>query len=99
EEAVRHAVAASDTEAVDLHVVDFVAATLPELLAKADGRQWIRGAEHQVLKTRDLPSERVEPGFRLRLLAMLVDPNIAYILMMIGFYGILFELQIHGVVR
>src|SRR5213075_1823501 len=40
EDAVRHAVAASETEAVELHVVDFVAATVPEVLAKADGHEW-----------------------------------------------------------
>src|SRR5438552_16729232 len=52
EKAVRSAVAASETEAVDLKVVDFIAATLPELLAKADGRTWRRGEERRVLRVR-----------------------------------------------
>jgi membrane-bound serine protease (ClpP class) len=98
EDAVRHAVAASETEAVELHVVDFVAATTTELLAKADGRTWRRNGETRTLAVRGLPVERVEPGFRLKLMAMLADPNVAYILMLMGFYGILFELQNPGAI-
>jgi membrane-bound serine protease (ClpP class) len=96
ERAVREAVSASETEAVDLHVVDFLAASLPELLAKADGRIWKRGEETHRLAVRGLPMDRIEPGFRERLLALIADPNVAYILMMLGFYGMLFELQNPG---
>ncbi|HEY2956004.1 MAG TPA: nodulation protein NfeD [Candidatus Eisenbacteria bacterium] len=98
ERAVRAAVAASETEAVDLGVVDFVAATLPELLAKADGHTWKRGSERNVLHVRGLPHDRIEPGFRQRLLAILAEPSVAYILLMLGFYGILFELQNPGAI-
>jgi membrane-bound serine protease (ClpP class) len=96
EKAVREAVAASETEAVELDVVDFVAATDAELLATADGRSWRRGSETRRLRVRDLPIDRIEPGFRQRLLALIADPNVAYILMMLGFYGLLFELQNPG---
>ena len=98
EKAVRTAVAASETEAVDLGVVDFIAATLPELLAKADGRIWRRGDERHVLRVRGLPVDRLEPGFRQRLLAVLAEPSVAYILLMLGFYGLLFELQNPGAI-
>jgi len=98
ERAVRAAVAASETEAVDLGVVDFVAATLPELLAKADGRTWRRGTERNVLHLRGLPYDRIEPGFRQKLLAILAEPSVAYILLMLGFYGLLFELQNPGAI-
>jgi membrane-bound serine protease (ClpP class) len=98
EKAVRSAVAASETEAVDLGVVDFIAATLPELLAKADGRTWRRGEDRHLLRVRDLPVDRVEPGFRQRLLAVLAEPSVAYILLMLGFYGLLFELQNPGAI-
>jgi len=98
EDAVRHAVAASETEAVELHVVDFVAANATELLAKADGRAWRRDGVTHALAVRGLPIERVEPGLRLKLMSLLVDPNIAYILMLMGFYGILFELQNPGAI-
>src|SRR5206468_1979338 len=71
EEAVRHAVAASDSEAVALHVVDFEASTLAELLALADGRTWRRGDVRQTLHTKGLPVDRMEPGFGERLLGLL----------------------------
>lgn len=98
ESAVREAVAVSETEAVDLKIVDFVAASFPELLAKADGRAWRRGSEIRRLHVRGLPSDRIEPGFRQRVLALIADPNVAYILMMLGFYGMLFELQNPGAI-
>lgn len=98
ESAVREAVAASESEAVELRIVDFVAESFPELLAKADGREWRRGAEVRRLHVKGLPSDRIEPGFRQRLLALIADPNVAYILMMLGFYGMLFELQNPGAI-
>jgi membrane-bound serine protease (ClpP class) len=98
EQAVRQAVAVNETEAVELHVVDFTASTLEELLAKADGRTWKRDQESHVMHTRGLPLDRIDTGFRLRLLALIADPNIAYILLMLGFYGLLFELQNPGAI-
>jgi membrane-bound serine protease (ClpP class) len=98
EKAVREAIAASETEAVDLHVVDFVASSFSDLLAKADGRTWRRGAEQRVLALRDLPADRIEPGLRQRILMILSDPSVAYILLLLGFYGLLFELQNPGAI-
>ncbi len=98
ERAVREAVAASETEAIDLGVVDLIAATLPELLAKADGRKWRRGELTRTLAVKGLPTDRIEPGFRQRLLAIIADPSVAYILLMLGFYGLLFELQNPGAI-
>ena len=98
ERAVRQAVAASETEAVEMGVVDFTAASLEELLAKADGRTWLRDRQRHVLHTRGLPADRVDTGFRLRLLALIADPSVAYILLMLGFYGLMFELQNPGAI-
>jgi membrane-bound serine protease (ClpP class) len=98
ERAVREAVAASETEAVAMRVVDFTASTLEELLAKADDRTWRRGERTTRLAVRGLPTDRIEPGFRQRLLALIAEPNVAYILMMLGFYGLLFELQNPGAI-
>jgi membrane-bound serine protease (ClpP class) len=98
EEAVRHAVAVRDTEAVDLHIVDFVAGTLPEVLERAQGRSWRRGAEVRTVQVRDLPFDRIEPSPRQRMLGVLADPNVAYILLMLGFYGLIFELQNPGAI-
>ena len=98
EDAVRHAVAIEEVEAVKLHVVDFIAGTLEEVLAKADGRTWTRGHETRTLALAGLPQDRLEPGFRQRLLGMIADPNVAYLLMLLGFYGLMFELQNPGAI-
>jgi len=98
EQAVRHAVAVDETEAVSLNVVDFVAGSLDDLLARADGRTWHRDADKHRLEVRGLPVDPIEPGLRQRFLAVLADPNVAYILMLLGFYGLLFELQNPGAI-
>ena len=96
ERAVREAVAASETEAVADSIVDFVAGTEAEVLAKADGRAWRRGDLVRTLALKDARVTRLDPDFRQRLLGHIADPNVAYILMMLGFYGLLFELQNPG---
>ena len=98
ERAVREAVAASDQEAVELDVVDFIAGSLPELLEKSDGRSYRRGAATHTLEVKGLPADRIHAGFRQRLLAVIADPNVAYMLLMLGFYGLLFELQNPGAI-
>jgi membrane-bound serine protease (ClpP class) len=96
--AVREAIAASETEAVTDSVVDFVAGTQAEVLAKADGRAWRRGELVRTLHLRGLEVMRLDADFRQRLLGHIVDPNVAYILMMLGFYGLIFELQNPGAI-
>lgn len=98
EEAVRRAVAASDSEAVALGVVDLVAGSLDDLLERVDGREISRPGVETRLHLAGLPRDEIEPGLRRKLLGLLVDPNIAYILMMLGFYGLLFELQNPGAI-
>lgn len=98
ERAVREAIAASETEAVADSVVDFVAGTQAEVLTKADGRPWRRGESVRMLRTKDAVVTRLDPDFRQRLLGHIADPNIAYILMMLGFYGLIFELQNPGAI-
>ncbi len=98
ERAVRASVSATDREAVRLKVVDLIADNLQDLLAKVDGRtvKTKRGAV--TLETRDAAVKQIEIRFRDRFLALITDPNIAYILMMVGMLGIFFELQNPGVV-
>lgn len=98
EDAVRHAVAISETEAVRDSVVDFVAGDLADLLAKADGRAWHRSDAYGPIAVKGVPVVRIEPGFRIRLIGRLADPNIAYLLMMLGIYGLIFELQNPGAI-
>jgi membrane-bound serine protease (ClpP class) len=98
EKAVREAVAASEREAVEQGIVDFVAATPAELLEKADGRWMRRAADSTLIHVAGAVVVRMQPSLRHRLLAPLVDPNVAYLLLMLGFYGILFELQNPGAI-
>ena len=98
EKAVRDAVAASEREAVEQGIVDFVAATPAELLEKADGRWMRRAADSTLIRVAGATVVPMLPSLRHRLLSPLVDPNIAYLLLMLGFYGILFELQNPGAI-
>ena len=98
EKAVRSSVSVTEREAVKLKVVDLVADNLQDLLAKVDGRAVKTTRGTVTLQTRDAPIKRIEIRFRDRFLALITDPNIAYILMMVGMLGIFFELQNPGVV-
>ena len=96
EKAVRASVSATEREAVKLKVVDLVADSVPDLLAKIDGRTVKTARGPVTLATRDAPVKLIEVRFRDRFLALITDPNIAYILMMVGMLGIFFELQNPG---
>ena len=98
EKAVRASVSVTEREAVKLKVVDLVADSVPDLLAKIDGRTVKTARGPVTLATRDAIVKPIEVRFRDRFLALITDPNIAYILMMVGMLGIFFELQNPGVV-
>ena len=98
ERAVRASVSATEREAVKLKIVDLVAENIPDLLAKVDGRT-VRTAKGSVtLQTKDAPVKKIEIRFRDRFLALITDPNVAYILMMVGVLGIFFELSNPGAI-
>jgi membrane-bound serine protease (ClpP class) len=96
--AVRESVSISDDEAVKEHVADFIADGVPDLLNKADGRKVLTASGPVVLHTKDALVENIEPGTRLKILAVITDPNIAYILMLAGIIGIFFELSNPGLI-
>ena len=96
EKAVRSSVSATEREAVKLKVVDLVAESVPDLLAKVDGRTVKTSKGSMTLATRDAPVKIIEVRFRDRFLALISDPNIAYLLMMAGMLGIFFELSNPG---
>lgn len=96
ERAVREAVNLGASSALEQNVIDVIAADIPELLDKIDGRTVAMAQGEQTLETEDLILERFEPDWRTRLLSVLTDPNVAYFLMIIGFYGIIFELANPG---
>jgi membrane-bound serine protease (ClpP class) len=92
ERAVREAVSLPAEEAVKLKVADLVARDVTELLAGIDGRKVDVAGQARTLKTRGLAVVTIEPDWRSRLLAVITDPNVAYILMLLGIYGLFFEL-------
>jgi membrane-bound serine protease (ClpP class) len=92
EEAVRKSVSITETEALEKKVVDIVAANETELLKKIEGKTVEVIAGSKTLHTTGAQIQRLEMSFVERLLNFISDPNVAYILMMLGFYGILFEL-------
>ncbi|MFH1674044.1 MAG: nodulation protein NfeD [Pseudomonadota bacterium] len=95
EKAVRESVSITEKEALNLKVIDIVANDLDDLLQQIDGRA-IKGKG--VLKTSGLTRVELKESFRDRLLKTLSDPNIAYILMMIGLAGLYFELSNPGAI-
>ncbi|MER8426396.1 nodulation protein NfeD [Mesorhizobium sp. M1403] len=98
EKAVRDAASLSAGAALQEHVIDFVARDTTELLQLADGRTVEIAGKKEALATKGLPVETLEPGWLIRLLAVITDPNIAVILMLVGVYGLVFEFTSPGAV-
>ncbi len=92
EDAVRNSVSITDEEAIEKNVIDYIANDDRELLIQIDGKKIDVNGGSRVLQTKNARIESQEMGFFQKVLDRLSDPNIAYLLMMIGFYGILFEL-------
>ena len=97
ESAVRESVSVTETEALELNVIDFIAEDMEDLLAAMDGKVVNIAGEEVVLAVKGASVTDRPMGFRHRVLMALSDPNIAYILMMLGIYGLFFELANPGV--
>lgn len=98
EEAVRKSVSITAEEALERNVIDLVAADLPTLLKKLHGWELRRGAETVSLKTEGIEQRVIHPGWQHKVLRVLSNPNIAYILLMIGLAGLYFELSQPGAI-
>ena len=98
EKAVRQSVSIDAKQAQKLKVVDLVADDLDDLLAQVNGREVKVDKEKIILKTVGVPVKTIPEGFRTRVLKTIADPNIAFILMMIGLAGLYFELAHPGAV-
>ncbi|MFH2210733.1 MAG: nodulation protein NfeD [Pseudomonadota bacterium] len=96
EQAVREAVSLPAEDALKLNVIDYIATDQPQLLQQLDGvKVNVLGRDFQ-LATADAPLLSYEPDWRARLLAVITDPSLALILMMIGIYGLFFEFTSPG---
>jgi membrane-bound serine protease (ClpP class) len=98
EKAVRKSVSIDAEEAVRQKVVDFVAEDLNEVLQKASGLSVKIAGKAVKLRTLGVPVREIPEGLSTRILKHIADPNIAFILMMIGLAGLYFELAHPGVV-
>uniref|UniRef100_A0A7C4EYL7 Nodulation protein NfeD n=1 Tax=Desulfomonile tiedjei TaxID=2358 RepID=A0A7C4EYL7_9BACT len=98
EQAIRESVSITAKEALEIGVIEIVADSLPDLLKKLDGRKIQKEGRSYVLNTSDAHVERVMPGLRFKILDVVANPNIAYLLMMIGGIGIMMELYNPGMI-
>ena len=98
ERAVREAVSLSADEALAQKVIDLTARDVPELLAKLDGRKVATATGERVLATAGATAIAMEPDWKSRFLAVITDPSVALILMMLGVYGLFFEFSNPGFV-
>ena len=98
EEAVRKSVSITDSEALKEHVIDIVSPDLNSLLKDIDGRTVNTISGERVLRTAHAVIVREEMGWRYRILNFISDPSVAYLLMLLGFYGLFFEFTNPGTI-
>ncbi len=98
EQAVRAAASLPASDALRLHVVDIIANDLPDLLRQLDGRRVIAAGKPVVLATAGLAIVVRPPGWRTELLAIVTNPNIALLLMLLGVAGLVFEFTTPGAI-
>lgn len=91
EQAVREAVSLSAARALEENVIDLLAEDLPELLAAIDGRQVRMASGSHTIQVTGAELVEIRPGWRSRFLSVVSNPTLAYILLMIGIYGLLLE--------
>jgi membrane-bound serine protease (ClpP class) len=98
EDAVRKSVSATATEALKLKVIDLIAENRADLLTKVDGRTVETGAGKITLKTKAAKIVEVEMGLRDKVLSVISNPTIAYMLLILGMAGLYFELSTPGAI-
>ncbi len=96
EKAVRESVSITEKEALELKVIDFIALNTESLLKDIEGRVVETSAGELTIRTKGVPVIHKEMGLRLKILKLISDPNVAYILMLLGFYGLFFEFSNPG---
>ena len=98
EKAVRQGGSLPEDQALKLHVVDYLARDLGDLLQKIDGHSVTVAGITRTLHTKDAERHAVAASWRQKFLGRILDPNVAYILFILGFYGLLFELSNPGAI-
>ncbi len=99
EKAVREAATLTAREAVEKNVAGFVAPTLPDVVAAVDGRDvTLAGGRTVILEAEGVRARPAEPSVRTRFLQTITNPKVAFILMLVGVYGLIFEFANPGAV-
>jgi membrane-bound serine protease (ClpP class) len=98
EESVRKSVSITESEALKLGVIDFVCANVRDLLDLCDGRKVELPSGEKVLNTKNIEVRRAEISARDKILEVITNPTIAYILLTLGMWGIFFELSSPGAI-
>lgn len=98
EDSIRKSVSITAEEAYALNVIDLVADDLPALLKKLDGWETMRKGTTRTLRTAGVEQRTILPGWQHQVLRSISNPNIAYILLMIGLAGLYFELSQPGAI-
>lgn len=96
EKAVREAASVPASEALQLGVIDIVATGMADLMKQIDGREILVLGQKRTLHTTGAVIDQLAPDWRSRFLSVITNPNIAYILMLIGIYGLLLEFSNPG---
>ena len=97
EKSVTESASITEEEALENNVIEIIAKDEKDLLSKLNGREVKIGDTIRTLNTKDVILRYIDMNFRQRFLNVLANPNIAYILLMLGFYGLLFEVTHPGV--
>jgi len=98
EQAVRESVSITETEALELNVINFISPSVDSLLKQMDGMTVEVADGKTTLQTRDATVVYLEMNFRYKILEKISNPNVAYILLMLGIYGLFFELSNPGAI-
>lgn len=98
EKAVREAASLPASEALELGVIDIVATGMADLLKQVDGRQVTVQGQQRMLNTAGSVVDQLVPDWRSRFLSVITNPNVAYILMLIGIYGLMLEFSNPGAI-
>lgn len=96
EEAVRKSRSITEEEALKTGVIEIIAKDLRDLIEKADGKQVLIGEKKITLKLKEVPIETIKEDLKTKVLKILTNPNLVYLLLMLGLAGLYFELAHPG---
>jgi membrane-bound serine protease (ClpP class) len=98
EKAVREAASLQANDALKLNVIDIVATGMADLLVQINGRKVQVQGRERILNTTGLTIREINPDWRSRFLSVITNPNVAYILMLLGIYGLILEFSNPGAI-